>query len=81
MAESMTALMIAVIAVSLLALVVGESRATERQVELKTDRTYAWHIMIKNDLSEIKVHDHVYQLRGTKCIYDTTEKETYCVKK
>lgn len=80
-AESMTALMLAVSGVTVMALVVGESRVVEENVELKTDRAYAWHVMKKCNLQQIKVHDHVYKAVGEKSVFDTMDKKTYQVKK
>lgn len=79
-AESMTALLIAFLGVTALALVVGESRAFESRIERKTDRAYAWNILKANDIKEITVHDHVYRAAGKKGIYDATNKKTYKVK-
>ncbi|MBA1394988.1 hypothetical protein EQ500_14140 [Lactobacillus sp. XV13L] len=70
----------ALFGVLVMALVVGESRATERTIELKTDRAYAWHVLKKNSLSEVKVHDRIYQPRGEKGVYDATAKKAYRVK-
>lgn len=81
LAESMVALILAIMGVSSMALIVGDTRATERKIELKTDRIYAWHVLKKNDLKSIMVHDRLYELRGEKSIYDASTKETYYIKK
>lgn len=81
MSESMIALIIAFLGVTIFALVVGESRENERNLESKTDRTYAWHVMKKNNLKEVKVHDHVYQPAGNGYVYDTNEKKEYHIEK
>ncbi|RHW49132.1 hypothetical protein [Lactobacillus bombicola] len=81
MAEGIIALAIAIAGVSLMALVIGEGRSIEQRMELKTDRAYAWHILKKLDLKEVKVHDRVYELRGASSVYDKTSQETYLVKK
>lgn len=80
-AESMTALALAVIGVTLIALIVGQSRLEERNVELKTDQAFAWHIMKKSSLQQIKVHDRIYKAVGDESIFDTVDKKTYQVKK
>lgn len=80
LAESMVALVLAIMGVSMIALIVGASRVTERQIELKTDRTYAWHALKENDLSKIMVHNRIYQPAGATSVYDTTDKKTYEVK-
>ncbi|MDF7672200.1 hypothetical protein PT281_02720 [Lactobacillus sp. ESL0701] len=80
LAESMVALVLAIMGISVIALIVGASRANERQIELKTDRAYAWHVLKEEDLSKITVHDRVYQPAGAKSVYDTTDKKTYEVK-
>ncbi|WLT01083.1 hypothetical protein RAM07_03830 [Lactobacillus helsingborgensis] len=80
-AESMVALMIALMGVTTLALIVGESRQIEQNIEHKTDFTYAWHVMRKNNLKKIVVHDHVYYLTGKMSVYDETNEKTYQIRK
>lgn len=80
MIESITALILAIFGVCSVALIVGESRASERNIELKADRTYAWHVLKKNKLNQVRVHDHIYQ-NTNEGVYDTTEKKKYIVKK
>ncbi|WP_147441035.1 MULTISPECIES: hypothetical protein [unclassified Lactobacillus] len=81
LAESMVALILAIMGVSSMALIVSDTRTTERKIELKTDRIYAWRVLKKNNLKSIMVHDQLYELRGEKSIYDISTKETYYIKK
>ncbi|WEV43025.1 hypothetical protein OZX56_05620 [Lactobacillus sp. ESL0684] len=81
LAESMIALIIAILGVTSIALIVGQSRATERKLELKTDRVYAWHVLKKASLTKIEVHDCVYELAGNQSVYDATNKKIYQIKK
>lgn len=77
----MVALMLALMGVATLALIVGESHQIERNIEHKTDFTYAWHVMHKNNLKKIVVHDHVYYLTGKMSVYDETNEKTYQIRK
>lgn len=79
--EGMIALVITFLGITIMALVVGQSRALEQKMELKTDRVYAWHVMNKCKLPKMLVHNHVYKLTGSKEIYDTTNNQTYKIKK
>lgn len=79
-AESMIGLTIAIIGVMIMTLTLSSFKKVERNLELKTDRTYAWHVMRKNSLKEVTVHDRVYCLAG-KYVYDTTAKENYKIEK
>lgn len=81
MAESMTALVITFLGITVMALIFGQSRALEQKMELKVDRVYAWHVMNRCKLTKILVHDHLYQLTGNKEIYDTKDNKTYKIKK
>ncbi|MDF7638690.1 hypothetical protein PT285_04660 [Lactobacillus sp. ESL0791] len=81
MLESMLALFITFLGVSTMALIVSDGRTNEQAIERKTDRIYAWHVMRKNDLREVRVHDHVYRLTGAREVYDTKEKQTYQINK
>ncbi|WEV37672.1 hypothetical protein [Lactobacillus sp. ESL0677] len=80
LAESVVALVLAVMGVTLIALIVSSSMVNEHQIELKTDRTYAWHVLKESNLDKITVHDRVYQPLGAKSVYDTTDKKTYEIK-
>ncbi|WP_301049001.1 hypothetical protein [Lactobacillus intestinalis] len=78
-AESMTGLMVAVIGVSIFALIVAQNQKIETAMEAKTDRAYAWHVMREHKLDSVKVHSHIYKLKGSY-VYDTTTKQEYKIK-
>ncbi|WEV71458.1 hypothetical protein OZY43_03395 [Lactobacillus sp. ESL0785] len=81
LAESMVALTLAIMGISLLVLIVGGTRTTEQKIELRTDRAYAWHVMKTNNLEKILVHNRMYHPVGTNGVYDETDQKTYVVKK
>lgn len=60
LAEGMTALIISLLSLSLFMLVVSEGRKVEIKMEEKTDRAYARHLIQKEKMSQIMIHDHVY---------------------
>lgn len=78
-AESMTGLLVAVIGISIFALIVAQNQKIERAMEAKTDRAYAWHVMREQKLDSVKVHSHVYKLKGSY-VYDTTTRQEYKIK-
>lgn len=78
-AESMTGLMVAVIGVSIFALIVAQSQKIETAMEVKTDQAYAWHVLREQKLDSVKVHSHIYKLKGSY-VYDTTTKQEYEIK-
>ncbi|WP_297951456.1 hypothetical protein [uncultured Lactobacillus sp.] len=78
--ESFIAIIIAVIAVSCLYVTVAENQKNGRELELKTDRAYAYHILNKTDLKQIMVHNRIYQKAGHHHVWDTTTEQTFAVK-
>lgn len=80
MLESCIAIIISVIAVSCFYLTVVESRKNEHKIELKADYAYAYHVLQKNDIDQILVHDRVYKKAGPNYIYDTTNNQKIKVK-
>lgn len=79
--EGVIGLTIAIMGVMLMALVLSGIYKTEKTIEQKTDRTYAWHVMRKNNLKEIEVHSRVYQLVKKDRVYDTHAKKEYKIQK
>lgn len=61
MAEGMTALLVSLLSLSLFFLVVGEGKKVEVNLEQKTDRAYAKHVIQEQHLEKVEVHDHIYQ--------------------
>lgn len=80
-AESLVGLTVAILGVTIMALVLSGAQKTERTLELKTDRTYAWHVMLKNDLKEVEVHNRVYQLVEKSRVYDKQAGKEYKIEK
>ena len=80
-AESIIGLTIAIIGVMVMALTLSGMRKTERTLELKTDRAYAWRVMKENNLKEIMVHDRIYKIAGKNYVYDSQEKKNYKIEK
>lgn len=60
MLESMTALIIAILGLSLFTLLICENKKVEKEMERKTDYELAQHMMRKNKLDEVIIHDHEY---------------------
>lgn len=60
MIESMMAVFISFTAISAFALIFIEGQKIDQQKERETDRALAHYMMRKNDLNEIKIHDHVF---------------------
>lgn len=58
--ESMTALVIAILGLSLFTLLICENKKVEKEMARKTDYELAQHIMRKNKLNEVVIHDHKY---------------------
>ncbi len=48
-------------------------------MEVKTDQAYAWHVLREQKLDSVKVHSHIYKLKGSY-VYDTTTKQEYKIK-
>lgn len=80
-AESFVGLFIAILGVSIMATVLAGIKKTEKNIERKTDRAYAWHVMVKNDLKEIEVHSRRYKLVKKDQVYDTYAQKEYEIKK
>lgn len=80
MLESCIAIIISVIAVSCFYLTVVENRKNGYEIELKADYAYAYHVLQKNDLDQILVHDRIYKKAGPNYIYDTTNKQKIKIK-
>ena len=80
-AEGMVGLTIAIMGVMLMAVILNGIHKTEETIEQKTDRTYAWHAMRKNNLNQIEVHSKVYKLIKKDRIYDMDAKKEYEIKK
>lgn len=59
--ESLTALVIAIIGLSLFTLLICENKKVEKEMERKTDYEMAQHIMRKTDLKEVIIHDQLYE--------------------
>lgn len=81
MAESFVGLVIAILGVSIMATVLAGIKKTEKNIEQKTDRTYAWHVMTKNNLKEVEVHSRKYKLVKKDRVYDTYTQKEYEIKK
>lgn len=79
--ESMIGLIIACIGITTVELIIRESRLIERKIEQKTDRTYAWSIMKKNNIKRVVVHDRLYQFVDNKNILDVNNNKKYEIKK
>ena len=75
--ESFIAIIIAVIAVSCFYITVAESQKNGREMELKTDRVYAYHVLKANNLDQITVHDHVYERIGQHYLNDKNTNQKY----
>ncbi|TSO26087.1 hypothetical protein [Lactobacillus sp. LL6] len=80
-AESLIGLTIAILGVIVMAITLSGMHKTERVLELKTDRAYAWHVMKENNLKEVMVHDRIYKMTGNNHVYDSQEKEVYKIEK
>lgn len=78
--ESAIAIIISVVAVSCLYLTVAECQKNGQEIELKTDRIYAYHVLKTNDLDQITVHDHVYERVGQHYLNDKTTNQKFKVK-
>lgn len=75
--ESIVAIIISLVAVSCLYLTVAESRKNGREMELKTDRMYAYHVLKTNDLDQVVVHDHIYERAGQQYLNDKTTNQKF----
>lgn len=60
--ESIIAMFISFLGVTILALVVVEGKKTEKNMEMHTDKAVAMHMMRKNNLNSVKIHDRIYYL-------------------
>lgn len=80
MAESVIALMIATIAVSCLYLIVSEGQKNGKEIELKTDRVYAYHVLNESNLDQVVVHDRIYEKAGHSYVYDRDAKQRFKIK-
>lgn len=58
--ESMIALAITVLGVSIFSLCLGQSKVIEQKMEDKVDRELATHIMRRNGIKKVVIHDHSY---------------------
>lgn len=79
MMESFMAIMIATIAVSCLYLTVAENQKNGREIELKTDRAYAYHVLTESNLDQVMVHDRIYEEAGHNYVYDRDAKQKFAV--
>ena len=79
MTESIVALIIATVAVSCLYLTVAESQKNGREIELKTDRAYAYHVLKESNLYQVTVHDRIYEKVGHNYVYDRDAKQEFVV--
>ncbi|MGN1272843.1 MAG: hypothetical protein ACI4T3_06915 [Lactobacillus sp.] len=80
MAESVIALFIATTAVICLYLTVSESQKNGKEIELKTDRAYAYHVLKESNLDQVMVHDRIYEKAGHNYVYDRDARQTFSVK-
>lgn len=80
MLESCIAIIISVIAVSCFYLTVVESRKNGYKIERKADHAYAYHVLHKNNLDQILVHNRIYKKAGPNYIYDTTNHQKIKIK-
>ena len=58
--ESIIAMFISFLGVTILALVVIEGKKTEKNMEIQTDKAVAFHMMKENNLSSVKIHNRMY---------------------
>lgn len=65
LAESMTALMITILGVSTFSLVFSQEIKIDQQMEKRTDRAVAQHILRKTHLAQVEIHDCLYRKRET----------------
>ena len=79
MAESIVALIIATVAVSCMYLMVAESQENGREIELKTDRAYAYHVLQESNLNQVTVHDRIYEKAVHNYVYDRDAKQEFAV--
>lgn len=80
MMESFIAIMIATIALSCLYWTVAENQKNGQEIELKTDRTYAYHVLTESKLDQVMVHDRIYEKAGHNYIYDREAKQKFAIK-
>ncbi|GAA3636665.1 hypothetical protein GCM10022297_14060 [Lactobacillus hamsteri] len=60
--ESIIAMFISFLGVTILTLVVVEGKKMEKNMEIHTDRAVAMHMMNENNLNSVKIHDRIYYL-------------------
>lgn len=58
--ESMVALTIAVLGVSIFSLCLGQGKVIEQKMEGKVDQELAAHIMRQSGVKKVVIHDHSY---------------------
>lgn len=80
MIESLMALIITTIAVNCLYFTVAENQKNGREIELKADRAYAYHVLVKSKLDQVVVHDRIYEKAGHNCVYDKNAKQKIAIK-
>lgn len=61
MIESLVALCLAFLGVSIFSLVVLSGYQEEKRMEQQTDQALARHIMRKNNVKQVKIHDRIYE--------------------
>lgn len=64
LAESMTALLLAILGVSIFCLIFGQGLQVKEQMEKKTDKALAQHILRQTNLPRVQIHDHIYRREG-----------------
>lgn len=77
MVESCIAIFIALLAVDCFYLIVFACQKNKQEMELRTDRIYAYHVLKENDLEQIEVHDHIYERIGNKYLNDKSTNEKF----
>lgn len=61
MLESIIAISIAFIGVSIFSVIFIDGHHLEQRIEQETDQALAQHLIGRFELSEITIHDHVYR--------------------
>lgn len=79
--ESFIAIIISVIAVTCFYFAVAENQKNGQEMELKTDRAYAYRVLQENKMKEIMVHDHLYKKAGRNRIYDKQTEQQFIIEK
>lgn len=64
MLESMVALTVAFLGMTIFSVVFLDSQKNEQRIEEKTDRALAERIMRDNNLKQVMIHDQVYRVEN-----------------